>query len=185
MRKVILCLLLTISFGFSAIPSWGGEEQLWRVFQPVKSAIDGNLHLRPVLVGFEVGTYFSYAVFAEQNQITLQKDDEVIYEQVNKAYFKGLKIEIKKIGTENMEVYLDYSYIADGLRKTKSTADKNELIEGTAAAILVTDGLQTVTLHIKGLYDERKEIVKSFTWNKLKKKWKPQVDWYINTFKVK
>lgn len=185
MKKLILCLLLTISFGLPVMPSWGGEEQLWRVFQPEESAIDGKLHLRPVLVSFEVGTYFSYAVFAEQNRINLPKDDKVIYEQVNRAYFKGLKIEMKKTGSENMEVYLDYSNCGEELRKIKSTTEKNELIEGIAAAILVTDGLQTVTLHIKGYYDGQKEVIKTLAWNKLKKRWKPNVDWYINTFKVK
>jgi hypothetical protein len=183
MKRQILCLLLAMSL---SIPGhcWAGDAQLWRVFIPEKSIVDERMNLRPVFIRFEEASYFSYAVFAEHNQANLIKSNEVVFEQINSAYFKGLKVEIKNAGKGHMEVHLDYSDCTEELKRLKTTAEKNELIEGTAAAILVTDGLKTVTLYIKGFYEGQKETIKAFAWNKLKKKWMPNVDYYTFNLKV-
>ena len=181
---MILSLLLAISLILPAT-CWAGSEQLFRVFIPEKNIVDERISLRPVFIRFEEASYFSYAVFAEHNQANLIKSNEVVFEQINGAYFKGLKVEIKNTGNGHMDVHLDYSDCKEELKRLKTPAEKNELIEGIAAAILVTDVLKTVTLHIKGYFEGQKEITKTFAWNKLKKKWMPDVDYYTFNLKVK
>lgn len=182
MKRLILCLLLAISLS-SPIGSWAGTEQLWRVYIPEKSVVDGKLYIRPVFLRFEEANSFSYAVFSEYNQPNLINDHKVVYEQINSAFFKGLKVEIKSNDNGHMKINLDYSDCNEELKKIKTTSEKNELLEGTAAAILVTDGLKAVTLHTKGYFETQKEVTKTFAWNKLKKKWTPNLGYY--TFNLK
>lgn len=84
-----------------------------------------------------------------------------------------------------MEVFLDYSYCGEELNRLRTKAEKDDVIEATAAAILLTDRLQTVTLHIKGFFDAKQEVVKTFAWNKLKKRWKPRSGWWPDISKDK
>lgn len=163
---------------------WAGDAQLWRVFIPEKSIVDGRLSLRPVFLRFEEANSFSYAVFAEHNQPNLINDHKVVYEQINSAYFKGLKVEIKNNGNGHMDINLDYGDCNEELKKLKTVAEKNELIEGTAAAVLVTDGLKSVTLHVKGYYEGQKDVTKTFAWSKLKKKWTPNIGYYTFNMKI-
>ena len=185
MKRLILSLLLIISLCIPTTSCWAGADQLWRAFQPERSPVDGKLYLSPVQISFEEADYFAFAVFAERNRPNLIKNNKLSFEQANAAYFKGLKVEIKNTGNGPMEVYLDYSNCGEELNRLKAKTEKDEVIEGTAAAILLTDGIQTVTLHIKGFYDDKKEVVKSFAWNKLKKRWKLRSGWWPDISKDK
>ena len=97
--------------------------------------------------------------------------NKIELEQTNRAFFKGLLVDIKNVAPGKLEVFLDYSNCGDEVKKLKLN-EKNSIIEGTAAAILLTDKAQSLTLNVKGFFDGSQEVTKAFTWDKLKKKWK-------------
>lgn len=168
-------LVAAILSMLNATLSWAGEDGLFVVYQPEFSNIARELSLRPVEIKFDAVTSPSYAVFAEWLRPYLHDTDQIELEQINKAYCKGLKVEIKNDKREHMDVLLDYNACKG---KNKPTSEKDKLLEGIAAAIFYTENVPKVqpvtklTLFVKGIRNQ-KEYTKSYTWAALKKKWQP------------
>lgn len=102
-------LVAAILSMLNATLSWAGEDGLFVVYQPEFSNIARELSLRPVEIKFDAVTSPSYAVFAEWLRPYLHDTDQIELEQINKAYCKGLKVEIKNDKREHMDVLLDYN----------------------------------------------------------------------------
>lgn len=182
-KYIFLALILSCSVLANSV--WAGAEGYFLVYHLEKSQVTGELSLRPVEITFDTVSDPALAVFAEWHKPYLN-NNKIEFIQANKAFFKGLKVETKRISGEKLEVFLDYTDCGEEIRKLKLKAEKNGIIEGTAAAIFYTENvpnmppIETITIRVKGFFDDPKDATKSFSWSKLKKKWKP----YMGAFEA-
>lgn len=187
MMKLIKYILLAsiLSCSILANTAWAGAEGYFLVYHLEKSQVSGELSLRPIEITFDTVSDPALAVFAEWRKPYLD-NNKIELVQANKAYFKGLKVDTKRISGNKLEVFLDYTDCGEEIRKVKSKTEKNGIIEGTAAAIFYTENvpkippIETITIHVKGFFEDQKDATKSFSWSKLKKKWKP----YMGAFET-
>lgn len=178
-------LYATMVIMFTARAAWAGEDGLFVVYHLEYSRISGELSLRPVEIKFDTVTSPSYAVFTEWLRPYLHDKDQIELEQINKAYCKSLKIEIKNEKREHIDVFLDYSACKG---KNKPTSAEDKVLEGIAAAIFYTENVPKVqpvtslSLHVKGISNQN-EITKNYAWTALQKKWTPYMAGFIDRCK--
>jgi hypothetical protein len=168
-----------------SLPLFAGLSGPIIVYQPWDlPLVAGELGLHKVEAW---GSTPVYAVFAEYKRPHQNPDNPNVfgYQNANRAYFDGLKVQIENPVSNTLNVFLDYSACKKELAAIRFKSELENIIDGTGIAILYTANhsrvatsddkvINKVVLHIKGYRGHLLPFKKTFEWGKVENKWEPK-----------